>query len=70
MDALAEALVQLGRFPASGSPSLGQALDLPGLRAWPVPRFPFLLFYMEQADHLDLWRMLHARADLPQHLNI
>jgi toxin ParE1/3/4 len=28
-------------------------------------RFPYLIFYMEQADHIDVWRVLHGRRDIP-----
>lgn len=28
-------------------------------------RIPYLIFYMEQADHIDVWRVLHAERDIP-----
>ena len=41
------------------------ALDLPGLRSWPLKRFPYLVFYVEHADHVDVWRVLHQNRDIP-----
>jgi len=59
------AFKHIGQFPGSGSPKYGTALNLPGLRSWPVEGFPYLVFYMETASHLDVWRVLHAERDIP-----
>ncbi len=40
-------------------------LDLPGLRCWPVKRYPYLVFYVERDDHIDVWRVLHGQRDIP-----
>jgi toxin ParE1/3/4 len=29
-----------------------------------VPRFPYLIFYLVGADHVDVWRVLHAERDI------
>lgn len=63
--ALERALQALARHPASGSPSYGQALEIPGLRSRRIGRFPYLIFYLEREDHLDVWRLLHAHRDIP-----
>ena len=65
IDALEQAYNHIGRGPASGSPRYAHELNLPGLRCWPLNRFPYLIFYMEQADHIDVWRVLHAERDIP-----
>ena len=26
----------------------------------PVDRFPYLVFYVERVDHVDVWRVLHT----------
>ena len=65
VDALSLALGHIACHPASGAPRIGQDLDLPGMRSWPLRRFPWLVFYAERADHLDVWRILHAERDLP-----
>jgi toxin ParE1/3/4 len=35
-------------------------LNLPGLRFWPLTRYPHLVFYIEMDDHVDVWRVLHG----------
>lgn len=65
VDALERAYAHIGRHPATGSPRYGHALDLPGLRSWPLTRYPYIVFYMERADHIDVWRVLHERRDIP-----
>ena len=65
IDSLQKAYLHLGRYPQSGSSRYAHELDLPGLRTWPVSRYPFIVFYLEQADHLDIWRVLHSQRDIP-----
>lgn len=38
---------------------------MPGLRLLPLRRYPFLIFYFERDDHIDVWRILHAERDIP-----
>ncbi len=68
IDALEDALRHIQRAPATGSPRYGHELNLPGLRFWVCRRFPYLIFYMEHADHIDTWRVLHAHRDMPSWL--
>ena len=65
VDALEEAYAHLGRHPATGSPRYGHDLQLPGLRSRPLTRYPHLIFYVERADHIDVWRVLHGQRDIP-----
>lgn len=65
VDALERAFRHIARHPATGSPRLGHELDLPGLRSWPVKRYPYLVFYVERDDHVDVWRVLHGQRDIP-----
>lgn len=65
IDALEDAYTHIGRHPATGSPRHGQELGLPGLRAWQLTAFPHVVFYIEQPDHIDVWRVLHGRQDIP-----
>ena len=51
--------------PAAGSSRYARALDLPGLRSWPLKRYPYLVFYTEREDSVDVWRVLHGRRDVP-----
>ncbi|MDR3670051.1 MAG: type II toxin-antitoxin system RelE/ParE family toxin [Holophaga sp.] len=68
VDALERAFRHLGRFPGSGSHRHALQLGLPDLRSWPVPRHPYLIFFLEQEEHLDVWRILHAQRDIPASL--
>ena len=65
IDALEQAYAHIGRHPATGSPRLGHELHLPGLRAWPLKRYPYTVFYVEYPDGVDVWRVLHSPRDIP-----
>lgn len=65
VDALEQAYAHIGRHPATGSPRLAHELNLPGLRAWPLRRYPYLIFYVELGDRVDVWRVLHGKRDIP-----
>ena len=68
IDELESTFQHLSRFPSTGSPRYAHELDLPGLRSWALARFPYLIFYAEQPDGLEVWRILHQRANIPQWL--
>lgn len=65
IDELERAYTHIGRYPATGSLRHAHELNLPGLRFWPLSRYPYLVFYVERADHVDVWRVLHVRRDIP-----
>lgn len=65
IDALEGAYAHIARHPTTGSARYGHELDLAGLRSWPLARFPYLVFYVERADHIDVWRVLHAERNIP-----
>jgi toxin ParE1/3/4 len=65
VDAVERAWRHIARFPASGSPRCAHELDLPGLRAWPLKRYPWIVFFVERENHIDIWRVLHAHRDIP-----
>lgn len=65
VDSLERALGLISRHPAAGSPRFGYELQLPGLRARALHGFPYLLFYVEADDCVDVWRLLHGRRDVP-----
>lgn len=65
VDALERAYQHIGRYPASGSSQYAVELNLPGLRSWPLRRFPHLVFYVETKDCSDVWRVLHSARDIP-----
>ncbi len=51
--------------PAIGSLRYAYELDLPGLRARVLNRYPYLVFYVERDDRIDVCRVLYARRDIP-----
>lgn len=65
IDALEKAYGHIGRHPATGSSRYASELDLPGLRFWSLNRYPYLVFYLERSDHVDVWRVLHGKRDIP-----
>lgn len=65
VDALERAYRHIQRHPGTGSPLYAHELNLPGLRFWVCKRFPYLMFYVEHADRIDMWRVLHASRDIP-----
>lgn len=65
IDALERAYRQIGSHPGAGSDRYANELDLPRLRSWPLQRYPYLVFYLEQEGHVDVWRVLHAKRDIP-----
>jgi toxin ParE1/3/4 len=60
-----QAFRRIGRNPAIGSPRYAFELGLEGVRAWPLRRFPYLIFYIEQPNSLDVLRVLHGQRDIP-----
>ena len=65
VDALERAYSHIGRHPGSGSSRYAHELNLPGLRFWPLQKYPHLIFYAERSDHVDVWRILHGHRDIP-----
>jgi len=64
-----DALRHLQQNPGTGSPRIGQELDIPGLRSWRVSGFPLIWFYFEREDCLDVVRLLGERQDILSILN-
>lgn len=65
VDALEDAYAILGRHPGIGATRYATELQVPGLRSWSLPRFPYVVFYVERDDHIDVWRVLHGHRDIP-----
>jgi len=66
INAVEQAFVHIGSQAASGSPRYAHELNLPGLRSWRLSRYPYLIFCVVQDTHVDVWRVLHGRRDIPQ----
>ena len=65
VNALEGALRQISEHPTSGSPRYAHELDIPSLRFRPTGKFPYLVFYVETALEVDVWRVLHGSRDIP-----
>lgn len=59
---------QLAARPGSGSPRYAALIRRPGLRFRQPRRFPYLIFYVERPEHIDVLRVLHASRDIPSTL--
>lgn len=70
IDAVERAFGHISRFPSAGSPRYALELNLPELRSWPVPGYPWLVFYVEREDHIDIWRVLHSQRDIPVWMDV
>lgn len=65
VNALEQTFSLIAEMPAAGSPRWSHELNLAGLRSRGLKTFPWLVFYMEREDHIDVWRILHAARDFP-----
>jgi toxin ParE1/3/4 len=65
VDALEEAFKHIAKHPQTGSPRYAVELDLAGVRMWALNRYPYLVFYVEQEQHVDIWRVLHGQRHIP-----
>ncbi|WP_425299329.1 type II toxin-antitoxin system RelE/ParE family toxin [Rhizobium hidalgonense] len=54
----------IARHPASGSLRYAYELGLSDLRSMTLKAFPYIVFCLE-ANHVDVWRILHAEPDTP-----
>lgn len=65
IDDLERVFSHVARHPAAGSSRYAHELDLPGLKSWPLNRYPYLVFYVERGESIDVWRVLHGRRSIP-----
>ena len=70
IEALRHAYVHISRHPASGSTRFSHELNIPGLRCWPLRDYPYVIFYIEREDCIDVWRVLHGQRDIPAWMEI
>lgn len=62
--ALRQAQERIAGQPGMGSPRIGQALGVEGLRSWRLGTFPLSLWYFNRADHIDVVRLVAHRQDI------
>ena len=60
VEQLEQANHRISHDSAMHSPRWGTEHNFPGLRSLRVSKFPYVIFYIEQADHIDVWRVLQA----------
>ena len=65
INALEQAYSFIGEMPAAGSTRWAHELNLPGLRTIRLKGFPWVVIYLEFETHVDVWRVLHAKRDMP-----
>jgi toxin ParE1/3/4 len=65
IEALESAYAHISRYPATRSARYAHELELPGLRCWPLKRYPHLVFYVDRIDRVDVLRVLHGQIDIP-----
>jgi toxin ParE1/3/4 len=46
IDALEKSYGHIARHPATSSPRYAHELNLPGLRAWSLTRYPYIVFFV------------------------
>jgi toxin ParE1/3/4 len=66
LEELELAFARLAEQPGMGSPRYAHLLIEGNLRMWTLATFPYLVFYLERPDHLDVVRVLHEVRDLPR----
>jgi toxin ParE1/3/4 len=67
-DALQSTYDLIAAFPDSGSNRYAHELALPGLRTRKLTGYPYLVFYLEHRDYVEVWRVLHAQRDIPRRM--
>lgn len=65
IDALEHTSRLIAEQPSSGSLRYAHELDVPGLRFHLTGQFPYLVFYVEHDQEIDVWRVLHGARDIP-----
>lgn len=64
VQALQTALDVIAHQPGGGSPRLGLMVDRPDVRSWRLTRYPYLVFYRELEDRIEVLRVLHGHRDV------
>ncbi len=68
IDAFLTAQTHIAQHPGTGSGKYATRPSLKGLRFWLLTGFPYAVFYIERSNYIDIVRVLHQSADIPQHL--
>lgn len=68
VESVEAAIRTLCGHPFVGSLKFAFELGIPDLRSWSLRRFPYVIFYVPDDESIDIWRVLHARRDIPAYL--
>jgi toxin ParE1/3/4 len=68
IDVLEQAYARISHCPEGGSLRYAHELSIDALRFVRLERYPWLVFYVEQAEHVEIWRVLHEKRDIPRYL--
>jgi toxin ParE1/3/4 len=63
-------LRSIAQFPGAGSPRYAAPLSIDNLRFVIVERFPYLVFYIDRDDRIEVLRVLHQHRDMPAILSL
>ncbi|GMA91506.1 type II toxin-antitoxin system RelE/ParE family toxin [Homoserinibacter gongjuensis] len=65
VDALEACVHRIAAHPSIGSPRFAIETGISEIRTIALQRFPYLVFYSEDADAVRVHRVLHTSRDLP-----
>lgn len=51
--------------PAIGSNRFAYELNIPNLKTWALTDFPYIIFYIEKAQYIHIYRVLHSSQQIP-----
>lgn len=69
VDGLEVAMNLIGELPSIGKSRYGVELSIPELRDIALQRFPYVVFYTDDADAVRVHRVLHTSRDIPAELS-
>jgi toxin ParE1/3/4 len=70
IDELEETFRLLSTHPGLGSQRYAELLSIPGLHSRGLRCYPHVVFYLQRQDHVDVWRVLHGKRDIPETLRL
>ncbi|WP_105566758.1 type II toxin-antitoxin system RelE/ParE family toxin [Microbacterium halophytorum] len=68
IEALEDVVRLISEFASIGSTRFATELGIDDLRAQALNRFPYLVFYTDDADAVRVHRVLHEKRDVPAEL--
>ncbi len=66
---LESTISHIAQYPLTGSLRFAFELEIPDLRNSRLASFPYLVFYITNETNIEVWRVLHAKRDIPAFLH-